>query len=1365
MTETGLGWRVQFSAVARVVRPSGEVVGSGVLVGPNLVATCAHVVTAACGAGVDAAYRDTPPDGQVAIEFPLVDPADCRGIRSATVLRWVPITESGTGDVAILRLGQDAPAGVRLPPFLRPDKLWDHRFRVFGFPAGTGDGVWTVGRFRAEQGTGWVQLQTDLGQPAITEGFSGAAVWDEDSHAVVGIVVASSLDAASGTAYLIPVADVLGLDPGLLPNPYRGLEPFHEEHAEYFFGRADDIARLEATLDRAGAAVLVGPSGSGKSSLVRAGLIPRHRARGRHIVDCTHTDSDLLPELDAMSAEGRPVTVVLDQFEELVALDPPAARRRLQRLLERVGTDLALIVTLRSGSLDQLLTPELADVIGAATVLVPPMGREQLRQAVTGPAERAPGLLFEDGLVDRILDDTGDEPGRLPLLGQLLDRLWENREGARLTLEGYRAAGGVAGSISQHAEQVVADLGEGSIDPLRRLLTRMVTADREGGFQRRSVAPADLDDTELHLLDRLLAARLVVAGTSEDGRATVELAHQALIEHWPRLAAWLAEDQDFLVWRTRTHEAWENWQDQDLDETALLQGGALAAGLDWVRRRPGQIPDRLHDYVRRGEARQRRSVRRWRAIASVLAVLVVLAASLAVVAGERGSRLDNQLRSANAELLGRLAIARAATDPDAATQFALQAYRSDPDNPAARDALSARYNAMATTVRQHTVSDVPIQAFSGDREVLLLRTDDGLHVVHDVAGPSPRVVTLPGTPRRVSALLSPDRRWIAAIDPGGSVYLWEVTDLREPTILHAGSDVWPVEFTGALAFSDDGAQLSFAPPGTGEPRELVTWQLPDLTPVPNAVTIDAADPSVTGLLHIKDSGVFLIKEADDEPSVGAAGEMTVRSATTGAVLRSMPGDSVVVGEFEVGCAESMIDGERRTEAILRQLATRDEVRRLAVEFGDRAMCLDGRWSTPPIPLLGDSLMFRQAEVGRPGAPEEVTPVRIVSLSDDDTSFAQLTLHATDIDWQSSWALSPIVERDDSGAITLLTAQGRAISIVRTDRQPTIPAELDPQVRPTLARTIVGGHLAIPHTGSTLFIDPATGSLVAEGAGVTLYESGAFRFGRDASGDWRFEKLALPTLHPEYVVTVPGSRDPMENTGLAASIDGEFTAIAGGVVSTWTMQGGDLVRPPATLPPREGDPTWYKRVASIEARPGHSGQVAIRTPDGAVELWDVREDPRQLFRIDANLNSDGSHHLFDASGERLVTSSVGGELRVWSAETGEQLGAPIPTPGIGQLLTISADGRLIVEGLSSNSIEFWDLELGARSGRLDPGHQLASNQDVTGEQLQFLTRHGSYSLAATGQAWFDHVCSIAGREPTADETRAFPPGTDQSSPCT
>lgn len=735
------------TSAVRIFDARGDVVGAGFVVGPGQVATCAHVVCAALGGSPE--DPATPP-GCLRVDLPLLGSPHAS---EAVVRTWRPIDPTtGVGDVAILELSRALPSAARVPPLHRPDLLWGHRFRVLGFPAGMQDGIWTAGTLRDRQGTRWLQLQSDPHSPPVAQGFSGAPVWDEEVEAVVGMTVASDVRAESTTAYLLPIEDVLGVDPRLLPNPYRGLEPFGEEHTDVFYGRDDEVGRLEALLDRRPVVAVVGRSGTGKSSLVRAGLLPRLRRRGVRIVELRLGPADASPaatldrladSLATLATEEPDLGVLLfaDQFEELVGMGPSSeettpAQEVLSRLVDLVryaprrpdgAPSLRVVLTLRWEAMNELLTDDVVETFDQGTFSLAAMSRDQLRRAIVGPTARAPGLDFDPGLVERILDDAVAEPGQLPLVESLLTQLWASRLGGTLKTTAYEQIGGVKGAVARHAEQAVAQLtspdnGTG----LRRLFTTLARPDDSGGFIRRPALLDGLPSEQRQIVESLARSRLVVVGQEADGRHTVELAHQALIDYWPRLRDWLDEDREFLGWQHEVDRQRQVWDSGGQDHGALLRGTALIRATEWLGRRARDIPPALRAFVETSaavEARQRRRTRLLRAGLGFAAAVALVLGTFAVQ--QRSVAREEQAISSSRDL-ATLAADTAAADPALSMLLALEAYQRHP-TPEAEDAMFRHYldYLAADTVLSGAQGQIADLDISSDGRAIVTRTSLG----------------------------------------------------------------------------------------------------------------------------------------------------------------------------------------------------------------------------------------------------------------------------------------------------------------------------------------------------------------------------------------------------------------------------------------------------------------------------------------------------------------------------------------------------------------------------------------------------------------------------------------------------------------
>jgi hypothetical protein len=274
------------AATVRIFNLRDVVVGAGVLIADRHLVTCAHVVAQALGTkGTDA----DPPAGQIQLDFPLLAPNQRMGAR---VVAWRPDRVGTDGavsdesDLAILELEGDPLEGSMPPRLTFVDDLWGHRFRAFGFPAQYNGGTYATGVLRAGGTDGRILIE-DTKQTGffIQPGFSGGLVWDEDADGMVGIAVTADTRAELRAAFIIPIAILVRVWPALaepenLPRPYRGLFAFREEDAPFFFGRDAAIEQIEKAVRSQSLVAVIGASGSGKSSVIYAGLLPRLRPNG-----------------------------------------------------------------------------------------------------------------------------------------------------------------------------------------------------------------------------------------------------------------------------------------------------------------------------------------------------------------------------------------------------------------------------------------------------------------------------------------------------------------------------------------------------------------------------------------------------------------------------------------------------------------------------------------------------------------------------------------------------------------------------------------------------------------------------------------------------------------------------------------------------------------------------------------------------------------------------------------------------------------------------------------------------------------------------------------------------------------------------
>jgi WD40 repeat protein len=1403
--------REQARSVVRVLAGDGTtVVGAGFLIGPDLVATCAHVVADALAADP---YAPVPPYDPVLLDFPLLqDLGD--GPVAAQVHRWSPIATDGSGDVAVLRLQRPVPHGARMPPLRRVDALWDHGFRVLGFPEGLTDGVWTTGRIRGEQGTRWFQLQGAPGDQAVVGGFSGSPVWDEESGAVVGMTVAADRSTDTTTAYLIPIDRVLGLDPELLPCPYRGLEPFGEEHAAFFFGRDPDLQRLADAVAGQPLVAVAGASGVGKSSLVRAGLLPRERDAGTRIAElraaagtapatALATALGAAGSVDGLAARlGSPDPAVragalrslvpepdepglllfVDQFEELAATDAAAARELLLLVAELAGDRVRVVLTVRWESLPELLEPGGPDALDpvlnagsalvAGAVIVGAMDRGRLRDAVVGPAERAPGLSFEPGLVDRILDDAGAEPGQLPLVESLLTELWEHRTGGALTVAAYEAAGGVAGAVAKRAEELLAEFPDPAVqDRLRRLLTLLAQPDRDGRFVRRPVPFVDLPPELRALVPRLVAGRLLVVQQVPEHGEILELAHQALIRHWPRLQEWLADDRDFLAWRAQLDQQRERWEATQQDPGALLRGTALAAAGQWLPAREAEVSPADREYLRRSRIRQRREVRRWRMVTAMLAVLVLAAGTLAVVALDRGNRLDERLRVANAESLAREAQTTAPVDPDLSARLALAAWRSDPANDDARSALARAYVAQQSTETVYAgLTTQTIDAFgtSADGSVLVVPGEDRRFVVVTPGTDgSARRWVVPDLRVGDATRLTADGRTLVAAAAGGMIRSWDLATRTPTDLLPTPPDADPT----TLFLTPDGSRMSWLTTPSPAGRRVVVWDIDMRSQVPNGLP-PVTDPGTITAHLLADPGLVLLGfsrqgmlRGDQQAEPQSLRRNELRTLADGALLWSGPEDAEPTRSGLVSCVPA---------------ADPTGVATLVVhDVANRAGAMEQR----RIPLADDRCTGRlrvTADDGhvveeRPRPVDAVAvPARIIRLSDGATFDAALPPDSDPRSTDSAFSLQTImaVATAPDGGVTVLRAGGSTFTRLAATPEPAWVAG-----QPARQSPAGDGHyvVTVESFGYAAY-DRATGRVAGAVAGADLAHAG--RTISTVEGDelrlmvvtptgWVLDRYTLPgfTLSGSYPLPTPTAA-PAERGGAAAVVDGErLYALSDAELSVWDTTTQAQVAGPIGLP--LGHTT---QSVILQVRPGHPGQVAIRTEDGAIEVWDALAG-RRTARLEAPPDRRELVYgfTFDRSGDRILALTHVDTIEVWDVDTQQVTRPPIPLPFIANAAGVDADGYLVTSHTTptrATALTFWDLGTGRQAGAVAIGAYDVEPVGADGRSIQLPGLSGvrPLDLPLTAAQWRDHLCAVFDRPFTGPELDVLPPGFDPASPC-
>ncbi|MFF7446002.1 MULTISPECIES: helix-turn-helix domain-containing protein [unclassified Streptomyces] len=596
-----------------------------------------------------------------------------------------------------------------------------------------------------------------------------------------------------------------------IPSPYRGLARFEAGDAELFFGRDEVTDGLVRAVTQHRVSAVFGPSGSGKSSLLRAGLIPRLRSlegpdRPAAVRILTPGEHPLRAHAAVcVPAPGEQDTwLVVDQFEEVFTLcrDPDERADFIARLLAAAGPSSRLRVVLGVRAdfyADCLAHPELAAAIRESTVPVGPMGADALRAVIVKPAQ-AHGLIVERALTVRLVDEVADAPGGLPLLSHVLLETWRRRRGKIMTLAGYEAAGGLEGAVTKTAEDLYAQFTEGQAAEARRVLLRLVapgdgTPDTRRPAERGELQGAGRQETG-HVLEALARARLLtVDGTS------VEIAHEALLSAWPRLRGWIEEDRDRLRAHRQLTEAARAWEELGRDAGVLYRGRRLATSLEhFSDASPGDLTHLEHDFLTASlaarEQEQRaasRTGRRLRRLRVGLSLMIVLAFVAGVIAWQQSESEKRERLQAEARRIAALAESLRASDPVTAMRLSIASWTLA-DLPESRSALmSAAVQKEQDAFTDPDADPAAVRSLSGDGRTLV--SVGAKQVVTWDLRSHRRTASFPGLGGDLAyaGVMSADLRRLTLLYRGDKVGIWDV---------RAGRD------EGQRLASGDGAEIS-----------------------------------------------------------------------------------------------------------------------------------------------------------------------------------------------------------------------------------------------------------------------------------------------------------------------------------------------------------------------------------------------------------------------------------------------------------------------------------------------------------------------------------------------------------------------------
>ncbi|MGA2925788.1 MAG: BTAD domain-containing putative transcriptional regulator [Solirubrobacteraceae bacterium] len=1085
---------------------------------------------------------------------------------------------------------------------------------------------------------------------------------------------------------------------GPLVCPFKGLASFDSSDAEFFCGRERVVSDLVARLAEWTLVGILGPSGIGKSSLLRAGLLPALRAGalpasggwrqvlvrpGEHPCDelaRAFGDGGLGGALARLSA-GERIVIAVDQLEELFTVcrrddERQAFLAQLAAAARDHERRAFVVCALRADFYGRFGAYEaFAQLLSQSHVLVGPMDREQLSQAIELPAARA-GLELDRALVDALVADVVHEPGGLPLLSTTLLELWLARDGRTLRFGSYRATGGVRGAVSRLAEAAYMQLGERQRPVACNLLLRLAGGE-DGALVRRRVALTELErvDGAERVLSALTAARLL---TVIDGE--VELSHEALLREWPRYRAWLDEDRVGRRLHAHLTAAAGEWDARGRDAGDLYRGARLTAALDWVAQHREELNRIEREFIDCSRLQADREARRQRSQNRRLRFLLIGTGCLLFVS----------------ILAGVVALIKQHNATDDAHLAAAEA----------RSALGRQLGAEAVNEPRIDVA------------MLLAR----------------EAVTLDRSPQTEGTLLS--------------------TLLRSPAVI--GTFALPADAAPLLALSPDGETLAVADADADElhfyDAETHSVQRP---PLSDFVGNQAPTYSADGSLLVYPAGAFLVVR--DARTLALVAKLPFDAQFTqvqtaqspdGSILIS-PDDSAVydaywltnaagqpaaayVDRWSLPSARRMSTTRIGAGALL-ALRLVDAGKRLVVVATSGVRVYDAR-SLAPVASVDPASMPAQPSAAAI-SPDAATVVigsqtGSVSFVDLTTGHVRRSLRAQ-TGSVTGVAYAPdgvtVVSFGDNNQIVVWDARAAAPATVLDGPLGQVEnAAVSPDSATLYTASLGGVMLAWDLTGRQRFgrrsqlgpqrsccdlISPRAPPLAVSPDGASF----AVRLGPATVG-----VFSTDTLQRRASFTVgPADR---AITALAWSPDGSQLAVAGhgGLAQLWTVSGAPrLVRQLRGLGPLAKQPDAIQAIAfspdgrliaASDDNETTSGQGTAAVPLATLAIWRAHSGALAAsIDLGPGNGPGGSDVLaFSPNGKLLAVSLLHGGVRVLDTAT-YSLERQLSDPGNDIIsLAFAPDGTLAT-GTIAGTVELWDPATGAR---LQPQPLLAASTPVT-----------------------------------------------------
>ncbi len=1029
--------------------------------------------------------------------------------------------------------------------------------------------------------------------------------------------------------------------------PFLGLFAFRPEDREFFFGRDALVQKLVARIKAHPFLAVLGASGSGKSSLVMAGLVPALEAQMSYLTPSSAPLSQLLTAKESASVK---TVFVIDQFEELFTHPHDAAERAdfIHALLELTKTN-RVVITMRADFWGEVaIYADLKQAMQEHQELIAPMNVDELHSAMEQQAAVV-GLRFDPTLSESILAEVKGEPGAMPLLQHALWELWNRRHGLWIKAEEYQAFGGVKQAIASTAEEVYASCSDFERARVRDIFLRLTRLDEsgEGRDTRRRVLieeliPVNSDSSvTIKLLNKLADARLIVK-TEKD----VEVAHEALIRHWSRLTEWLNEDRDNLRLREGVSESTREWENSKRDDSLLNhRGGRLELALAMSKLPRYQLNPFEQAYLdactklRIKEQRERERRLRFTVIASIAAAIIFL------ILGSFGLVKSNEATSqaATAQAASTLAFDNAATSQANANAAATAQAKAEEQAKISFARQLASQAQLLMDRKSQVAVPLAIQSMRlfpiSETTQILQGNPFGRPIAHMTHDDIVSVV-----------VFNPDGKYVVSGSADGTARVWESGTGNEiARMTHDGG-------VSAVAFSPDG---KYVVSGSYDKTARV-WS----TETGQEVARMTNDDYVSAVAFSPD-GKYVVSSGCDKKDAGDScvqGSARVWSVETGQEVARMTHDGRVNIVAFSPDGKYVVSGGWDKTARVWSAETGQEVARMTHDGGVSAVAFspDGKYV---VSSGCDKLnVFFECALGSARVWSAETGQEVARMTHDGGVSAVAFSSDGKYVVSGSWDKTARVWSAETGQeVARMTHDGWVNTVAFSpDGKYVVSGSWDNTARVWLAET--GQEVArMTHDDRvTAVAFSSDGKYVVSGSDDKTAQVWSVETGQEVARMTHNWNVTAVAFSPDGKYVVSGSDDK--------------------TARVWSVETGQEV---ARM--------TYDGNASVAFSP--DGKYVVSATGNTALVWSAKTGQEV-----ARMTHDGNASVAFSPDGKYVVSVAGSTALVWSAETGQEV-ARMTHGDFVSAVVFSPDGKYVVSGSWDKTARVWSLETGQEVARM------------------------------------------------------------------